>query len=605
MPADQCKIIKKLRAFITQDSDLNSQLANKITKRHAWCFGFSICHALMATQNNLDWWDNALNAILSWDEKQTSLDQVVYLPESIEGGPLPLRIVFQKIIRYVTHFNGFDGSGSFEDQQQVLEPLNEIFRVKQDDGSFKTIQRHNRIAGYLSNHLLVNLFDEMRIKLFSSQKNAHPICIIRSPKHACALRYVNNQWRFFDPNYTEGKERAFNNTKEAVTEVTRILGNALAIDFASLDAKDNLSLTTYESHKSKKPAELLQNLGLQMIAIHCPNSTSQLFTQIENESESKSVLADALCTQNHKNWNGLHTLAIYSSDGLKKIIELAQSSYDLQDGLAWALCAQDCEHWSGLHMIAQYAPGNLIKLFALAKTSIPLKKGLTRALCEQEDNEHYMGLHSVIEYAPESLQYLFELGEHNNELQQSIATALCTKNNTGKTGWEMLEQHAPDLLQKGLEIILQAFKLPELFELAENDSQSATTLKTLCTKHNVDFEKLYSVMTTLREKHIRPRENLYALQNLYDQINKLNNVGILTQATYDAVAIQKEEHVNLVTNSLILLNAQKALNTKTISTILDHPNDAERITNLLLKRCQFFRGESCDDSACVFRALTF
>lgn len=282
-------------------------LTIKEEKRYLYglCFGFATVYSYMAATEHsprpaLNWWKQALNEISLWDGKEESLSETI-----TSNDPKTRDYLFQGVINYVL-FNY--GSKRLTDIE-TLDSRNFTNFLKPGslfDSELGKIQEHAVAAGYFTADNLTALFDEtvfatQAIHLVSAE--IPPNSAILWTRHAIAVRYVAPHWYLYDPDNKQG-ESQFDSKADFIAAITKILGNSLAIQIATLsnDPIPRIFLEAYE--KIRQEATILNELGLHVIALYSPNTVSEILDNAKTNDKIWQALSKAFTIQNQENKSG-------------------------------------------------------------------------------------------------------------------------------------------------------------------------------------------------------------------------------------------------------------------------------------------------------------
>jgi hypothetical protein len=406
IPQDQ--LIQKFIRYIeikkrTPYSDKAKQIAG-----NGLCFGFSIAHAYMAAKGHVDWWEGTLKKIVRWDETESSL-------QGEEGRMLDG--LMHRAVNYVLYnFANPDVSG-VENIQQInfLKPGGLFFS---EAGGIIT---YAITAGNLSSTDLGSLFIE---SVFSQEA----IYLISSLVHVCSVRYTNNAWYFYDPNYKKG-QKAFAHKNDLLNEIIAVLGNALIITIASWKKEADIHLTSFH-------AAYLHLLSSDLVGL----MTNQ----------------------------GFNALARFGANQIETIVKLAATNKVIRANLAKALAHERPDGFTNWDMITSRSPHELSDIIALAKTDQMIRDSVGAALAHQTKNG-FTGLYFTVGCVPQLLAEMTSLAYECADFNEHFTTALRTKDLSGKTLLETLFFVAP----------VRLFGITKLLMLGDKLSQTV--------KHDLRF----------------------------------------------------------------------------------------------------------------------
>ncbi len=281
------------------------------------CHGLVVLHAMMYIPDNIQrgmpaWLDAALEVIAAWDEKATSLNRLVLLPNA-ERGVKPLRDIFEEVINHVIynflfsldgdlrhpvlmslsqsnpekHFDLLVPAHKFPLTDSTSKPDIKLLEESKEkkshpkslaDKLFKV--KTTIIAGHFSDYdLLINLRDEKIKKLLTKI----PL-FISGKTHRCSLRFDDkkNGWFLHDPNNDSNitgvyrQEIFYSDDNMLVEAVKKTLSSNLKIilweliekntDVDEIKEKEDVKVFSHFHKKFiKDPTPFLLNAGLNEI----------------------------------------------------------------------------------------------------------------------------------------------------------------------------------------------------------------------------------------------------------------------------------------------------------------------------------------------------
>ncbi|MGJ3502164.1 hypothetical protein, partial [Piscirickettsia salmonis] len=478
MPIHQELIIDKLNKY-----------SSSIGGEDGLCHGFSYVHAAMAAIDKLDWWQDSLRVISEWDENLDSLDKKVNIKGQDES--ITLGQIFERITSYIL-FNFNPGlflkgaNGKPLGQEKIVDVFEVIDPIS---GKFLTINKDNHkiVAGELNNKDLKYLLN------FKNLKNN--MCILSSNDHTCSLRCDNNQYYFYDPNFTEGEKR-FNSIKELIPELRECLSRTFLITLIDIKKENNLGLEAFSKFKLK--LRHLKKSGFQQLVQKAPNLASQALS-LATTARQRSILISILCychIENHL--NGLESLAIYAPHLVNQALNLAITNKDKLK-LASALChAENEEKWNGLQILAIYAPQLINQALDLATTN-KAKSKLISALCHV-DNHGHTGLQILAMKSPNSVSKAIALAINKKDRLRLIS-ALYQVDKKGMNGFEALINYAPNSIQSVLDLAVTDKEKTRLVSLlCQVDSQGQIGLQKLSTHAPASVSQALALAVTNEDR---------------------------------------------------------------------------------------------------------
>ncbi|OGO90275.1 MAG: hypothetical protein A3F41_07350 [Coxiella sp. RIFCSPHIGHO2_12_FULL_44_14] len=301
------------------------------------CHGFSIVYGYMAATDNLPWWAALLTELIEWDGTEEKLNEIISLPGAREDNPPEFpttrRNLFLRALDYLYFHQASESLEGYLQQQTLL----------QKDGVFESEQgkivHHFVAAGSFSFNDIEELLDE---KIFSKEV----ICLIYMDTHACAFRYAEDRWFFYDPN--KGKEEEYSRKSNMANRIwataKRYNGNefgpsnrsSLSIDIATWKQDIDFSPLSevYTNLIDKKPIDLVGGTGLHMMACYAPAQLPNLFTLAENDTYFGKKFAASLAAKDKNEKTGLEMILRYAPDQLDALFRLASKNEKFQIKMA-------------------------------------------------------------------------------------------------------------------------------------------------------------------------------------------------------------------------------------------------------------------------------
>lgn len=329
---NQGKLIEKIIRFIEIDSKKTLSDAKKEGYRLGLCRGFSIVHAYMAAVNGLAWWNQTLDQIATWDETEKSL---------IENPAL------KDCLLRASHYVLFNQAGAHHNFISTLTQKNLLLPGGLFVSEKGPIQCYAHIAGNFSKTSLNMLIDE---NIFSGEG----IFLIGSINHACALRYHDGYWYFYNPDTPEGEVRFEN--KNAL--IDKILGQdharPLQLEIASWNLEIKSKTDELVQHFNElcaiNPIELIQKQGLRILVCYAPNQFNQIIENAKKNNNLANEIMNSLFAIAQDGITVMYYLHQYEPRALQKILKL----YDEKtQELLWLLSS----------MPSIIMPGNLEKMY--------------------------------------------------------------------------------------------------------------------------------------------------------------------------------------------------------------------------------------------------
>jgi len=378
--------------------------------RYGFCFGLSVCHAAMAAIDKLDWWEHALVAISTWDEKKESLEEEINLPGSLNNKSVKLEEIFKRVLDYIIYSHGIETIAEFQSeevsQESMLQPNKGNFEIvdeRKDKDKIQRIKERKFFAGYLSNQMIEQMLDEKNLE--------DALCLIHSPGHTFNIVFKNNKWILYDsgdsdPTSIHKIHKEFKTKKALINELVGTFGHSLAIEIASFK-ENKILLPEIEKLSEEELVNCLNQFGLNQIIRHTPEKLEHIFKMAENsDAVSKAILIN-LAKRDAESWTAFNLLVRYSPKHLDKLLQIANKFPQASNVLSDALSKRDKGGYTGLLFVARYAPEKLgVFLEILSKT----KEGIINIVnvLATTTVKNKLGLEGFILFAPHHLSQLLE-----------------------------------------------------------------------------------------------------------------------------------------------------------------------------------------------------
>lgn len=301
----QKHLIEQLIKFTAFIPDCSKIPPNKLIEcRRGLCQGFSILFAFQTAQNKGIWWKAVLETISQTPIEQNALSTKSHLPQTEEDKDF--LTAYDILLRAAINI--------YANQNELQKNIAHL------------VQFYEKAAGNFSPSDIAFLLDEKVIQ----GKN---FCLLGSITHACALRYHNTQWHFYDPNNPAG-EIAFESKWDCISEIIKILGYSLCFQIMSLDpqAKETMAIFAekFQQLCNEKPHELLESTGLPMIATYMPELLDQLLQKTTTNPAIKVAFCESLTKKNLTGKVGFSYLYRYQR---QKLLELAKEDNEIKKAI--------------------------------------------------------------------------------------------------------------------------------------------------------------------------------------------------------------------------------------------------------------------------------
>jgi hypothetical protein len=191
-------------------------------------------------------------------------------------------------------------------------------------------------------------------------------------RHACAVRFHQNQWVFYDP---DTGEYSFDKKSDFIEKLLTVLGNSLIIHIASWHKgveKFHADLISFRNTLNKSPT-VLNEFGLGCIIRYSRDQLREVITIANNNPMTQNALVLALPVQSKGRLTALNQLIYFNTNIIPQVIRIiSQDRANLR-----------------LFNIALNQPSNdlfFMKLIALAKEHFLIRKALIDALSNTHQN---------------------------------------------------------------------------------------------------------------------------------------------------------------------------------------------------------------------------
>jgi hypothetical protein len=415
----QNAIRANLASFMRQACPEHEVELRKNLESKGQCFGLSVCHAAMHAIEKLDWWEAALVELANWDRSVSGLDRKVILPDADERVPVSLRIIFERMLNYITlHQAVYQSSSTIEDLQQynLFDPVNKYFELIDTSGKIKTVHTSEVVACNFTPESLSILFDD-------HLENA--ICMFGNEKHAINMNYLgNDKWMIYNSNYShesiETMHKIFSSKEEAAKEIISILGNTLIFNAAYLSAPktNSLSMKFAEMIANSDKINIIRNGGLHALVTRAPKHLSQFFVAINGDNQAILLVAKYLVTKNSDEQTGFNFITEYAPDSLPALLQVIREVENARVLIAWVLATQDKKRWTGLHMVAKFAANQLPVLLDFIENE-PSAREMLKDAWKLKNINGNSAASFVKSYAPECVNQVEELIRPNPFLMRS------------------------------------------------------------------------------------------------------------------------------------------------------------------------------------------
>ena len=288
-------------------------LAKKIRLAGGHCFGYSLCYSSMAISNKLGWWESAISKVATWNGDPLALNQATHLKQASNPHET-LDFLFQRIINYILFHQATDEvTEIFKDieQKSLLQPGKPYFEL---DNKNNKIKHCKNMMGYFT--------EEDLNFIITSSLLQNNIALIGSLNHSCAMRYVQNQWHFFDSNHSCARATVYKTKSAFIKRILSTLGNTLDICFASSEQRGRLDFTNYYTLLENKTEQLLQKNSFNFFLTNGNDYLPILLKQAQNNPNIRKEILSSLVAKHNNKQTGLQNMIDFSPENLKKLITL-------------------------------------------------------------------------------------------------------------------------------------------------------------------------------------------------------------------------------------------------------------------------------------------
>ncbi len=457
----------------------SDSLIQQLLHSPGYCFGFSVAHAVKGTGTLLDWWEQLLVDIATWDENPASLNQrflnarrgdlFTYAAHSIlfSQATYPLcselfeDISQQKFLDPKGHTLHLPVSSidpiaypSLTLQQSYLEVIDKDAKAGDKP---KTIQSTYIMSGNLTEK---QLHQDLREDLLRDS-----MIFVSDTTHTIQIACLGSNWMVYNPSNDHSKKAEIHEvmTKSAcIRKLFQILGPAFSLLFASYDKNVKFNFPAYEQLVTESPCFLIADDSFSLIAREAPHILAHILKQIKPQEKYQllQIIANGLINQDENQWAGLHVIARRSPLVLKQLLDLSDTSPEgilLLAAICKALPLQNDDQNTALMIISFAAPQTFLKLLDLVHHPLmgpQLLKRISQALPIQ-NKFGGTALHAITMFCPEVLFRLFDLISYpvsGEELLSAITQALPKQTLAKETALELIATDCPSALFGLLEL---------------------------------------------------------------------------------------------------------------------------------------------------------
>lgn len=365
----------------------------KLLTSNGRCFAFSVADAAYAATGYGDWWEAILVQAATWKGNTAELNKPVQLDHLLPSHhlhtgskqPETLDKIFERVLNtiVVEHAVTKKSIHSFmlEDQTQInFLGENEKYFEIMINNKIQKICGRDIIGGYFKTEQLAEILRQQKDVI------AGNICLVHAEDHAMNIRYENNQWVLYDPNYKQDDiktmTKRFDKAEDLVIEMKqRLRTESIAIQLATLNPNQNISFSFYENLEPNAAIKLLQKEGFQSIAQRVPRGFKKILELAKKNNEVNTALGEAIYHKNKENWSGLLVTALYNPTGLNDLLELARNNKEIAEAIAIAIPQANNDNWNALHMMQKNCSAStLVELFDLATQNKAIKDSIIKAI---------------------------------------------------------------------------------------------------------------------------------------------------------------------------------------------------------------------------------
>lgn len=462
------ELIAHLKKEFPDDSDKKIaelyQYQKKLIKgfKEGCCFGYAIIHGAMDIVGKLDWWEETLIAIANWDEKLTSLEKLIELPDAEENTlettekdlenlksnkkATALKTLFVRVLNYIRlsqvgTFNGFWGNELFLENQNQGNTLSSphYFEILDSSGTVKHPENFISTGGYLEEGQLYELLNEDNV--------TNSICLIHGKRHSFRVGVRENKWLLYDSNYNHTRKedihKLFDTKLELVKELIKKQGNSLGIEIATLDPLKKISFPKINAFYRENLLAHLNDQGLEkMVSNNKSELLSELLLEVE-KAKAFTLLAESLSRHIPKTHNSLYTIASLAPQFFSKTVELALKAINGEDHVRQALVSVENDTCC-LNKIYCNLPDmlpDLMEYLFTAKNASELILQATGAIFK----DGWTLLAAMSESHPQLVKKIITLTIQTQEGVISLAKVLAKQNNIGQSTFQAVVHFLPDI----------------------------------------------------------------------------------------------------------------------------------------------------------------
>lgn len=474
------------------------QLKIKLKKGH--CYGFGVCHGAMDLQGKLKWWEHVLMEVNNWDRINSSLQEILTIPDSDSNKTITRRKLFELAMNYILLCHAEYGGGFYETifplhigQLTLLRSINSHktnrrkinFEMLNNKGEVQTVAKRQFIAGHFTKKSLLLLLDKQSIQ--------GTLCLVHSDDHTIRIGYEGKNWIFYDSNDDHSGPApihvVFRTKRQLVKKIfSDLQTQSLCVEIAAFDANKQINFAAYDQFIKHNLLTRLKDRGLHFIAMYDDQLLLKLFNlakETPNDKLIRSAITETMVKKTSDNFTCIHFISRYVPNALPSLLWLADRTVEglaLLTAITKTLTMQDNENWNGLHVIARYSPESLPALCALVdetQEGLALRSAIIKALSQKLTKINWNPLRILVEVFPEYVSLvlgtLFQCKQSNYPALCSILEALIAPDSNKKSVWEILLNSSPLSSAQILNMLVTELKKLSIIQLMRVKKQIMQT----------------------------------------------------------------------------------------------------------------------------------
>jgi hypothetical protein len=356
------------------------------------CFALSVAESAYSATGYGEWWREGLTLVNNWKGDEADFQKTISLESFLPKTHKPLKkslaptleSVFERVLNTASIEHAFQTKSVHDflpeglTQLNLLSPDTKFFEIVINN-KIHNIQSRDVVGGYFPTQTLAAILEAHKELIEGN------ICVVHSGDHAINVKYVNNKWVLYDPNYkhndVNSMTKSFDKAEDCVTEMKAFLRTeSIALQLATLKEDKKMAFNFYDGLKPDAIIQLMQEDGLQVIAQRSPNQFKKIIDLAAKNTEVAKALAEGLVRANKYGWSGLLVVCRYAPLELENLIQLATENKIIAAAIAKAIPIANDHKWTALHMMISKASNALKPLLQLAEKNKKVGNAIRKTL---------------------------------------------------------------------------------------------------------------------------------------------------------------------------------------------------------------------------------